>query len=282
MKIKVKHTIEYSYSTPVYLENHYIKLKPKNDNTQNILKYEIDIAPEPQKCTFTKDVSDNDICCLWFDELIDKLKLAIEFEVNALRANPFDFILENSAITTPISYTDVEKSALSEYFVNITQDKEVINLTNSLLISSNNDTLSFLNAINMWIYKNCKHIIRPHGDPQQSHITLAHHKGSCRDMAVLFMDMCKLSGIASRFVSGYHYIGSQAKENHLHAWVEVYLPGAGWVSYDPSEGLVVSDRYVVLAASSIPQLTAPVTGSFRGDNVTSTMKAKVKVSKLAD
>src|SRR5262249_17936328 len=102
-------------------------------------------------------------------------------------------------------------------------------------------------------------------------------QGACRDLAVLFIDACRCLGIAARFVSGYQEgYGSTAKQD-LHAWAEVYLPGAGWRGYDPTHGLAVADRHGAVAAAPDPLNAAPVTATYRGDNVTSEMNTQVSV-----
>jgi transglutaminase-like putative cysteine protease len=96
-------------------------------------------------------------------------------------------------------------------------------------------------------------------------------------MAVLFMEVCRLSGIPARFVSGYLESDPEPDGQELHAWAEVFIPGAGWRSYDPTLGLAVQDRHVALAASAQPFLTAPVIGAYRGTGVTGTLETEVRI-----
>ncbi|MFM7576061.1 MAG: transglutaminase-like domain-containing protein, partial [Microcystaceae cyanobacterium] len=117
-------------------------------------------------------------------------------------------------------------------------------------------------------------------------ITWRNKRGSCRDLTILFMEVCRTMGLAARFVSGYQE-GDQATEDwELHAWAEVYLPGGGWRGYDPTHGLAVSDRHIALVASPNPQDCAPVTGEMMpvrslretGNPLKSTMSTMVKVT----
>ena len=104
------------------------------------------------------------------------------------------------------------------------------------------NTLSFLLALSRQIFQTCRQVIRPYGPPWPSDQTLSSQEGSCRDLAVLFCDACRVMGIAARFVSGYECASADRQDSYMHAWAEVYLPGIGWRGYDPSRGLAVSNR----------------------------------------
>ncbi|MEW5819268.1 MAG: transglutaminase family protein, partial [Cyanobacteriota bacterium] len=107
--------------------------------------------------------------------------------------------------------------------------------------------------------------------------TLKTCQGSCRDMAILFVDACRSMGMAARFVSGYQETDPCKKDANLHAWAEVYIPGGGWRGYDPSTGLLVTDKHVIIAASSNPLNTIPVSGTFRADDATSEMNFSITI-----
>ena len=105
---------------------------------------------------------------------------------------------------------------------------------------------------------------RHHGPPWPAGRTLRERVGSCRDLAVLMIECCRCIGLPARFVSGYHLVEPKPDRYDLHAWAEVYLPGAGWRGFDPSGIGAVDERYIPLASSSNPELTAAVSGSFSG------------------
>jgi transglutaminase-like putative cysteine protease len=111
--------------------------------------------------------------------------------------------------------------------------------------------------------------------------TLKERVGSCRDLAMLMVESCRCVGLPARFVSGYHLVEPKPKRYDLHAWAEVYLPGAGWRGFDPSGIGVIDDRYITLATSSKPELTAAITGSFSGPpDVTSQFSWKIEAELL--
>ncbi len=120
-------------------------------------------------------------------------------------------------------------------------------------------------------------MIREHGAPRPGEDTLARKEGSCRDLTLLFIEACRSLGIAARFVSGYHAGAPDQGPRYLHAWAEVYLPGAGWRGYDPSHGLAVAQQHVAIAAAATPQLAAPVSGKVRGDDFTSSLEAQIDI-----
>jgi len=122
-----------------------------------------------------------------------------------------------------------------------------------------------------------KRIVRPVAAKIYVPIALRRKEGACRDLAVLFMDICRSLGLAARFVSGYKYSPDTPDQHELHAWAEVYLPGAGWRGYDPSWGLAVADHHVALAAGPAPQDAMPVTGTFRGTDVLSSLDYSVEI-----
>jgi transglutaminase-like putative cysteine protease len=112
--------------------------------------------------------------------------------------------------------------------------------------------------------------------------TLAGRSGACRDTAMLYVEACRSQGLAARFVSGYSmHHPPEVTEQELHAWAEVYLPGAGWRAYDPSLGLAVADGHVALAAAPDHRLAAPVSGSYRGTGVGSAMDYRVALQAVS-
>jgi transglutaminase-like putative cysteine protease len=143
-------------------------------------------------------------------------------------------------------------------------------------------TLPFLTALCGRIHDTCAYVIREDGDPLPGEETLARGAGSCRDLAVLFMDACRARGIAARFVSGYQEGRSPQDRSDMHAWSEVYLPGGGWRGYDPTLGLAVADRHIALASAAVPQLAAPISGSFRGADVSTSFQAKIEIRSLPE
>jgi transglutaminase-like putative cysteine protease len=162
-------------------------------------------------------------------------------------------------------------------------DPIAVQLGQEISEATNGDVIAFLGELNQFIYSSCQYLIRETGNPLPPGRTWSEKKGSCRDLTVLFIEVCRAMGLAARFVSGYQEGDLDNSEYHLHAWAEVYLPGAGWRGYDPTHGLAVSDRHIALAASAISEYAAPISGAInRPGGVQSTMKYHLQIQKLAE
>ena len=142
--------------------------------------------------------------------------------------------------------------------------------------------MGFLDRLNHELFSGFSHIHRETGAPQSPAATLQSRNGACRDLTVLFVDCCRAEGIAARFASGYQKGDLQSERRHLHAWPEVYLPGAGWRGFDPTHGTAIADAHVTIAAAAHARDTMPVRGSFRGDGVDSTLDYTVEIEVLQD
>ena len=178
------------------------------------------------------------------------------------QSNPFDYLLESWAFSLPLDYPSSLLAQLHPYLQGggALLEPEAWTLAQDLLLEVHHNTVAFLSALTQHLYQNCQYLTREQGDPWPAGVTWRRRQGSCRDLVVLWMEACRAVGLAARFVSGYEEGVPDQDERHLHAWAEVYLPGAGWRGYDPTHGLAVSDRHVALAASAYPSYTAPVVG----------------------
>ncbi len=142
------------------------------------------------------------------------------------------------------------------------------------------ETLAFLSNLTRHIHGEHETIIRLQGAPLAAAETLAAGAGACRDLTVLFIEAARALGLAARFVSGYLATQTEGSEHELHAWAEVYLPGAGWRGYDPTSGLAVAERHIRVAAAANSNGAAPTSGRFRSSTASSEMETDVKVRVL--
>jgi transglutaminase-like putative cysteine protease len=163
----------------------------------------------------------------------------------------------------PIDYPSSLLTQLQPYLKSygFTTNPVAVQLAQEIADEVKGNTLSFLNTLNERIYQDCEHIVRETGEAWQAELTWNAKRGSCRDFAVLFMEVCRAMGLATRFVSGYQEGDLDQDERHLHAWVEVYLPGGGWRGYDPTHGLAIADRHIALVASPVPSYASPIVGA---------------------
>jgi len=139
-----------------------------------------------------------------------------------------------------------------------------------------------LDKMNRAVVDHFTYVKREEPGVQAPSETLAHHSGSCRDYAALFIEACRYLGLASRFVSGYlHAPATEAGNASTHAWAEVYLPGSGWKGFDPTIGEVTGARHIAVAVARHPESVPPVSGSFTGPNDTSpALSVDVRVQRL--
>jgi len=236
------------------------------------------------------DLDGNSLLSLWFAHTpLDALQIQVQSQVETHCTNPFDFLLERWAVQLPIDYPSSLKSQLAPYLTlgsttyTASIDPQATQLAQEILHDAGGNTVMFLSDLNQRIRDNCAYIIRDTGLPFPPGITWETQTGSCRDYAVLFMEVCRAVGLATRFVSGYHEGDPDTDDFHLHAWVEVYLPGGGWRGYDPTLGLAVGDRHIALVASPFPAYAAPLTGSLKaGSNAKATMSYQLSIQVKGD
>ena len=279
MLFHIRHRITYSYGIPVFLEPMTLRLSPRQDASQKLLRHQLSILPAPSGLTQVLEPDGTDATVGWFDSTHQDLTIEMETLVETLRDNPFDWIVTDPAVRTlPAVYSDELALSLAPCLANDTAHPAVAAWARTLAEEVKGDTAAFLSHLADQIHHGFDHIGRLDGDPFSPADTLHERRGACRDTAMLFVEACRSLGLASRFVSGYSmHHPPEVSEHELHAWAEVYLPGAGWRGYDPSLGLAVSDGHVVLAATPDHRLAAPVSGSFRGTGATSRMAYELTV-----
>jgi len=263
MRIAVAHTTLYRYSSPVYLEPHLIRLRPREDATQRLLAWDLAITPAPAGRTDCLDQDGNSVVRAWFDGLTPQLLLESQFSLESLRDNPFNYLLTQPDAHLPMEYPPALRAPLVAY-LRVDPSPAVRHFAQSLAAASGWRTLDFLSALNQRLFDTTRQVVRAVGVPHPAETTLRDGEGSCRDLAVLFCAACRAVGLAARFVSGYERDASLQENGDLHAWAEVYLEGGGWRGYDPSRALAVAASHVAVAAASDPLLAAPVTGTYRG------------------
>lgn len=264
MRFEIAHITSYAYTGPVTLAPHVLRLRPREDASQRLVSFDLDIRPEPQGTSVDVDAEGNRVTHAWFDGPTTTLEIQARFVAETLRANPFDFVIHPaSQLTLPMRYPAEEAPALEPYRQG-TGSPRVAALAKEQWAEVGGQTLPYLTGLARRVRRDVRDIVRRDGPPLDPEVTLAQRGGSCRDQAVVFIDACRAVGIAARFVSGYHEIGRGQPERDLHAWGEVYLGGAGWRGFDPSSGEAVADRHIAVAAGRMPRDAAPLQGAFLG------------------
>lgn len=277
MKYDVQHQISWRYDQPVFVEPMTVRLRPRCDGSLILREWQLTFAPQPAGVCQSLDALGNAVSLVWFDQRHETLAVTASSSLVLSRDNPFDYLLtSHNPHRLPLNYDDSHHDWLLPYRRRVRADDRIDRWANQLALA-NGETQSFLLSLASAMFTEFERTRREDGPVFSPPATLQSRRGACRDLAVLFIDACRSVGIASRFVSGYVYETGRKGSCDLHAWAEVYLPGAGWRGYDPSLGLAVADRHIPLAAAPEPDDAAPTTGTFRGTCAQSTMKYEVQI-----
>jgi len=267
MRARVTHTLTYRYSAPVLLGPHRFCLKPRGHGFQRLLDYKLGIIPEPTSLYPLVAASGDEIFRARFCGGTDLFKL-ISTSVVETQIPPDleECLLDNPPqLPYPVGHLNGDlMGALEGWLPNGQHDPAAVDLAQEALMGSDQSAPKYLEQLVAIIQDQVKYTQRHLGPAWPAGRTLKERVGSCRDLAMLMIEACRCVGLPARFVSGYHLVEPRPKQYDLHAWAEIYLPGAGWRGYDPSGRGAIDDRYITLATSSKPHLTAAVNGSFSG------------------
>jgi transglutaminase-like putative cysteine protease len=275
VKITVEHSTVYRYDNAVHLEPQTFRLRPRMTNTQRLTAFELLITPAPKGTTECLDQDGNLALNAWFDVLTAEMSVLSRFTVEMLRENPFDYVIIGESLSLPLWYREPLSAALVSYRTS-THVADSVQQYAKAAAGEQRNALTFLSGLSGQIYRTFSQVIRPQGAPWQSAQTLSQMEGSCRDLAVLFCDVCRVMGIAARFVSGYECSSAGRSDSYMHAWAEVYLPGIGWRGYDPSRGIAVTNGHVAVAAAFDYDLASPIAGLYTGGSG-SHMDARIRM-----
>ena len=267
MKIKYIHNLEYSYEESVQLGEHRLCIKPRSNGFQRLLNFDLEISPNPKILYPLLAASGEEISRITFEGYTNSLSIKAISEVETHKhPDIFDGIKERD-LTLPFCRSIINRDlqgALEGWMPNGQHDPSAVELAQEALTGSGNNALSFTFQLIEIIQDRVKYTKRHIGPAWPASRTLRERVGSCRDLAMLMVESCRSVGIPSRFVSGYHFEDPIPTEFDLHAWAELYIPGAGWRGFDPSGKGLIDERYLTLVSSSKSNLTAVITGNFRG------------------
>ena len=267
MRALITHSLHYRYSAPILLGPHRFCLKPRGHGFQRLMHFELAITPEPDTLYPLMAASGDEILRARFLGSTDRFLVQAQSEVITQTAPSLEMCLDVSPplLPYPVGHLNGDlMGALEGWLPNGQHDPAAVDLAQEALTGCDQMAIPFLNQLVAIIQDRVKYTQRHHGPAWPAGRTLKERVGSCRDLAMLMIESCRCVGLPSRFVSGYHLVEPKPKDYDLHAWAEVYLPGAGWRGYDPSGKGLIDDRYIVLATSSKAHLTAAVSGSFSG------------------
>lgn len=289
MRISVDHLTEYRYERSVSFGEHSLFLRPRESQTLHVLSFSLECAPAAQ-VRWVRDCFNNVVAVASFGlSQSSSLSFRCRMTFDVVEENPFDFILESRAREFPFSYDEREKSALRPFMEpEVSERWQVFDWMHRVLgfCGESRDTISLLTDLNLAIHRNIAYARRDEEGTQTANETLELGQGSCRDLAELFVAISRHLGLAARFVSGYLYEPPAADgaaafnraAGSMHAWAEVYLPGAGWLGYDPTNGILTDHHFVPSAVANRPVWVNPIQGQyFHVDEVSSEMLVSLEV-----
>lgn len=284
MKLRIRYRAEYRYAEKVSLSPHVVRIFPRSDLFAHWGEWTF-VPPEGAECYYRRDLFDNDIASLFFPELREDFALDLDLTLETPPRNPFHFLLESRALHLPVQYDPLERELLAAY---LRPSEEPLTLPEPLAPDCARPTVEGLVTINQWLHREIRYVRREEGDPWSPAETLARGEGSCRDFSVLCLEILRRHGVAARLVSGFLWEGDLEAEEHvadgaMHAWVEAYLPGPGWLGLDPTNGVLCDHHSIPAAVGLTHAQIAPVSGHYYGKKtIPSTLESSLKVEALPE
>lgn len=271
IRVALQHKTHYHYNKPVTLSPHLIRLHPASHSRTPIVSYSLNIAPEKHFINWQQDTFGNHVARIVFPEKVKSFEIDVEVIADMTVINPFDFFIEPSAEKWPFKYDKELKKDLSPY-LKITESGKKLNKLVNKLNQHDIHVVDFLVSVNQSVQKKINYTVRMEHGVQSCEETLSLKSGSCRDSAWLLVQIFRHMGLAARFVSGYLVqlssdeksldgpSGPEQDFTDLHAWTEVFIPGAGWLGLDPTSGLFAGEGHIPLCCTPYPESAAPITG----------------------
>ena len=278
IRVALNHKTHHRYAKDVWLSPQVVRLRPAPHCRTPIVSYSLKFTPAEHFVNWQQDPYANYQARVVFPKMTREFAVEVDLIAEMVVINPFDFFVEKEAETFPFAYGDVLQRELAPYLATEPAGEKL-----AAFIASNREentpTVDYLVELNQKLASTVAYTIRLEPGIQEPEHTLTCLSGSCRDTAWLAVQAFRHLGFAARFVSGYliqlaHDIkpidggpaGVANDFTDLHAWVEVYLPGAGWVGFDPTSGLMAGEGHIPLAATAEASSAAAITGSFSYDN----------------
>ena len=277
--VALNHKTSYRYDRSITLAPQIVRLRPAPHCRTPILSYSMTVMPQQHFINWQQDPFSNYLGRLVFPEKTDLFEVDVNLVAEMIIINPFDFFLEPHAETFPFDYDPTLKMELGPYLAKEPAGKKLADYLAGI-DRKPKQTINFFVDLNQNLSQEIDYLVRMEPNVQSCEQTLALGSGSCRDSAWLLVNILRHLGLAARFVSGYLVQLSQDVKSldgpsgpaddftDLHAWTEVFLPGAGWVGMDPTSGLFAGEGHIPLACSPEPQSAAPISGALDECEVT--------------
>ena len=296
MKVAIKHLTRHRYEGSVNFGPHALYLRPLDSHRRHVDQFQVRTAPASTQ-RWVRDAYGNVVLVCDFGMTESTvLEFVTEMKVTLSDDNPFDFILESYATGYPFAYNENDTRALLPFMGSSGRTRGALTVIDWIaagakLPATHTDVVQFLSDLNCAVRRDISYVRRDEEGIQTPDTTLELRTGSCRDMAVLFISAVRKLGFAARFVSGYLFDPEVGEGEYafnravgsMHAWAEVYLPGAGWKGFDPTNGILANSYFIPSAVSHEPSTIDPIQGNyFSKQSTTSTMEVELEIEEIND
>jgi transglutaminase-like putative cysteine protease len=268
--LTVRHETLYRYARPVGLGEHRMMFRPRESHGLRLLTARITVTPTPTEFRSQHDVFDNSVTVVKFSDTTDALRFENKVTVEQTETALPDYPIVDEARRYPFEYAADERPDLALGLERLDLSPEVTRWAAAFLPGHGAiDTMALLQSITLGIYEDFAYSRRSERGVQSASETLRTRRGTCRDFAVLMIEGARVLGFAARFVSGYIFVpGGDPRDTDgrgsTHAWVQIYLPGAGWVDFDPTNRILGNGNLIPVAVAWHPAQAVPLWGSFFG------------------
>ncbi|GAB4024645.1 transglutaminase family protein [Spirosoma koreense] len=271
IRIQLTHQTRYQYDRAVFLSSQLIRLKPAAHSQVSIESYALTIRPDQHTLHWHQDPFGNYVARVDFSASVESMAIDVAMNLGIETVNPFDFLIDTYAESYPFTYSTSLQKELFLYTELTEPGPYQTQWIGQIKHQPKKNTIDFLIGLNQQVCQAITYRERWQPGVQSAEETLRRAIGSCRDSAWLLVQLLRKLGLAARFVSGYLIqlketdvpapLAVQADSVALHAWAEVYLPGAGWIGLDPTSGMLTAESHIPLACSPNPAGAAPVSGT---------------------
>jgi len=283
--LTVRHATTYRYDGPVTFGQHRLMLRPRDSHDLRIVEASLTLSP-PGRIRWMHDVFHNSVALVDFDEPASALSIASRLVMERWALARPDFPIAPEAEMYPFVYSANDRSDLGRLVERHYPDPRNIveDWARHFVLETPTNTYNLLATLNAGIRGAFEYRVRDEEGTQAPDETIERKSGTCRDYALLFIEAARSLGFGARFVSGYLYDpaldGGDAMQGAgaTHAWAEIYLPGAGWVEYDPTNGLIAGENLIRVAVTRDPAQAIPIAGSFFGEAKYLGMEVEVTVT----
>ena len=283
MKLGLRYQTTYRYEEPVGFSPHEVRLFPRSDRFSRVRRLDFSTTPKGT-IRYSRDVFENTVASCYFPEKSRELTFRLAINLDLDEKDPFHFILDRDAVELPFGYDARTRELLAAYRQRHVKDALTVPGWEPPTGKKRRDTVGTLVELNKRLHECIGYERREEGEAHSPAETLRRGRGACRDVSVLLAEILRQMGLAARLTSGYLREGdSETKraEGSLHAWTEVFLPGAGWVGLDATNGVFCNHNFIGAAIGLTPGDITPISGAYyHPQSVPAQMTSKLQLLNL--